>query len=227
MAATVVDQQTAIPLAKAACKRAAEAVLGDRKVVVALVDDASIAELHERYLHKSGPTDVLSFPHGEIVVSGDTARREAEARGIPPLHELVLYVVHGALHLAGHDDRKPAQQAQMRAAERRILSELGYGDVFGHAETPPKPRPSAGRPAKKKKDPMPKKRKAPQRNPRASAKEESEWERAKRGPTRRLAAAEKAKAAAAKPARKKKGAGKKPGKNTRQEGNAGAPRRER
>lgn len=131
MAASVVDRQTAVPRAKAACKRAAERVLPGRKVVVALVDDRTIAELHERYLDVEGPTDVLSFPHGEIVVSGDTARREAQARGIPPLHELVLYVVHGALHLAGYDDKTPKTRKRMRAAERRILAELGYGDVFG------------------------------------------------------------------------------------------------
>jgi len=130
VSATVVDRQGAIPRAKAACKRAAERVL-DRKVVVALVDDDTMAELHERYLGKTGPTDVLSFPHGEIVVSADTARREARKRGISPLHELVLYVVHGALHLAGYDDRKKKDENRMRAAERKILAELGYGDVFG------------------------------------------------------------------------------------------------
>jgi probable rRNA maturation factor len=130
MAVSVVDRQAAVPRAKAACKRAAERVLEGRKVVVALVDDETIAELHERYLDVKGPTDVLSFPHGEIVVSGDTARREAEARGIPPLHELVLYVVHGALHLAGYDDKTPKSRRRMRAAERRVLADLGYGDVF-------------------------------------------------------------------------------------------------
>lgn len=98
------------------------------------MDDPTIAELHERYLGKAGPTDVLSFPSGEIVVSADTARREAEARGIPPLHELLLYVVHGALHLAGHDDRTPKARARMRAAERRALKELGIGDIFGAPE---------------------------------------------------------------------------------------------
>lgn len=136
MAVSVVDRQAAVPRAKAACKRAAERVLQGRKVVVALVDDETIAELHERYLGVPEPTDVLSFPHGEIVVSGDTARREAAARGIPPLHELVLYVVHGALHLAGHDDRTPAARRRMRAAERRVLAELGYGDVFGARRVP-------------------------------------------------------------------------------------------
>ncbi|MDH3590296.1 MAG: rRNA maturation RNase YbeY [Planctomycetota bacterium] len=136
MVATVVDRQTAIPRAKAACKRAAEHVLGARKVVVAIVDDATIAELHERFLEVEGPTDVLSFPHGEIVVSAETACREAEERGIPPLHELVLYVVHGALHLAGHADRKKDQRKKMRAAERKALTALGYGDVFARKSGP-------------------------------------------------------------------------------------------
>ena len=130
MAATVVDRQSTIPRAKAACKRAAEAVLKQRKVVVAIVDDATIAELHERFLDVPGPTDVLSFPHGEIVVSADTAAREGHARGLAPIDELVLYVVHGALHLAGHDDRNDKDRKKMRAAERRILKQLGLGDVF-------------------------------------------------------------------------------------------------
>ena len=79
MSATVVDQQTAIPRAKAACKRAVEMVL-DRKVVVALVDDETMAELHERFLGKSGPTDVLSFP-----ARGDRGlRRYGAPRGDRP-----------------------------------------------------------------------------------------------------------------------------------------------
>ena len=89
-----------------------------------------MARLHEQFLGRKGPTDVLSFPDGEIVVSGDTALREARSRGVEPLHELVLYVVHGALHLAGHDDRRPRDRARMRDAERRILRELGLGDVY-------------------------------------------------------------------------------------------------
>lgn len=128
------DRQRAVRGAVAPCRRAAELVLRHRDVVVALVDDRTIAELHGRYLDDPTPTDVLSFPHGEIVVSGDTARREARARGIDPLHELVLYVVHGALHLAGHRDGKPKDRARMRRAEREVLKALGLGDVFGAAE---------------------------------------------------------------------------------------------
>jgi probable rRNA maturation factor len=129
--AAVVDRQRAVPRATDACRRAAEMVLPRRDVVVALVDDRTIARLHERFLGIPEPTDVLSFPHGEIVVSGDTALREARARGIDPLHELLLYVVHGALHLAGYRDKKPSDRKRMRAAERRVLAALGAGDVFG------------------------------------------------------------------------------------------------
>ena len=52
-------------------------------------------------------------------------------RGIPPLHELVLYVVHGALHLKGYDDRRSEERRRMRREERRVLGRLGMGDVFG------------------------------------------------------------------------------------------------
>ena len=131
MSVHVTDQQTFIPRAKAACRRAASAVLGDRKVVVALVDDKTIAEVHGRFLDDPTPTDVISFPHGEIVVSAQTALREARARGIAPIDELTLYVVHGALHLGGHSDCSPKARTRMRAAERRILKSLGLDDVFG------------------------------------------------------------------------------------------------
>jgi probable rRNA maturation factor len=144
--AKVVDQQRAVPRAKAACKRAAEAVLGSRPVTVALVDDRTMARLHEQFLGTKGPTDVLSFPDGEIVVSGDTALREARSRGVDPVHELMLYVVHGALHLDGHDDRKPKDRSRMRDAERKVLRELGLGDVFA---AKPRQR-SAGRPRRRR-----------------------------------------------------------------------------
>jgi len=129
-----VDRQRAVKGAAEACRRAAELVLPGRDIVVALVDDATIARLHEQFLGEPGPTDVLSFPHGEIVASGETAWREARARGIDPRHELLLYVVHGALHLAGYRDKGRHDAGRMRAAERRVLSVMGVGDVFGAPE---------------------------------------------------------------------------------------------
>ena len=132
-AVAVVDRQRFVPRAKAACARAVRAVAPAPPVVVVLVDDREIARLHRRFLGMRAPTDVLTFADGEIVVSAETAAREAHRRGHAPLDELLLYVVHGALHLRGHDDRTKAARARMRAAERRALARLGLGDVFGGA----------------------------------------------------------------------------------------------
>ncbi len=103
------------------------------EISVALVDDAQIAELHQRYLELAEPTDVLSFVlshdggrlEGEIVASVDTATRQALRCGWPAADELLLYVVHGALHLVGYDDIDPADRRRMRQAERRILAGFG------------------------------------------------------------------------------------------------------
>lgn len=102
---------------------------------VLLVDDAEIAELNARHLHHRGPTDVLSFPIGdvdpvrkayflgEIVVSFETAEREAAERGLPTREEWARYLVHGFLHLLGYDDRTPRLRARMEALQERILLE--------------------------------------------------------------------------------------------------------
>lgn len=103
----------------------------------ALVDDAEMASLHARFSGVEGTTDVLAFPlmdtpllMGEVVISADTARREAARRGHPAYDEVVLYAVHGVLHLLGHDDHDPVARRRMRRAERRTLAELGLPPVF-------------------------------------------------------------------------------------------------
>jgi probable rRNA maturation factor len=84
-------------------------------------------------------TDVLAFPLadapggllGEVVASAETARREAAARGLAPADELLLYVVHGVLHLLGFDDHAAGDRRRMRAAERRALRAAGVtGKLF-------------------------------------------------------------------------------------------------
>ena len=102
-----------------------------------VLDDARMAEMHERYAGIPGPTDVLSFPLaedpvlvGEVLLSADTARREAAARGHPAYDELLLYAVHGVMHLVGHDDHEKADRRRMRSAERRALAALGRTSVF-------------------------------------------------------------------------------------------------
>ena len=117
------------------------------QISVALVDDPCIAELNETHLHHRGPTDVLAFDlrddaedetaevargplEGEIVVSVDTAAREAEARGHGFDAEVALYVVHGTLHLLGYDDQVEADAVRMHAVEDEILASVGVGPVY-------------------------------------------------------------------------------------------------
>lgn len=97
---------------------------------VLLCDDAFIADLNQRYRGKAGPTDVLSFAMddtllGDVVISLPTARRQAEALGHPLDVELRVLLVHGLLHLVGHDHEAPGDDARMAAEEARCLRLLG------------------------------------------------------------------------------------------------------
>ena len=117
------------------CRQVARA-----QVSVALVDDAQIAELNQSHLQHAGPTDVLAFDlreregeplEGEVVLSVETARREARQRGHSEEAELMLYAVHGTLHLAGLDDQAPKDALYMHNLEDEILTALGVGPVYG------------------------------------------------------------------------------------------------
>jgi probable rRNA maturation factor len=109
---------------------------------VALVDDAQIAALNAQFLGHAGPTDVISFDlsdgkgmlDGELVLSVETATRQSAARGHSLEAELMLYAVHGTLHLLGFDDQTDEDARAMHAEEDRILSALGYGPIYGAGE---------------------------------------------------------------------------------------------
>lgn len=94
------------------------------EVHVLLVSDRRIAVLHRQFLNQSGPTDVITFMHGEIFISAETARRQAKQFGNPFFRELQLYVVHGLLHLHGFDDRSERDDRRMKAMQEKILSRL-------------------------------------------------------------------------------------------------------
>lgn len=110
------------------------------EISVALVGDTKMAALHEQFLNIAGPTDVLTFEidhdargrimSGEIVVCVPYARREAKRRKIDINQELLLYALHGVLHLSGYDDLKPADHARMHREEDRILLAIGVGAIF-------------------------------------------------------------------------------------------------
>jgi probable rRNA maturation factor len=91
------------------------------EVFVWLISDRRMASLHRKFMHQTGPTDVLTFQHGEIFISVETARRNARAFGSSLTGELRLYVVHGLLHLQGFDDRTQPGARKMKRVQQRIL----------------------------------------------------------------------------------------------------------
>ena len=98
---------------------------------VVFLPDGELGRLHAGFLADSSPTDVITFAGrpslgaaGEICVSADAAARYAAAHGRDFSDELTLYLVHGWLHLAGHDDRNPRSKRAMRRAEARALGLL-------------------------------------------------------------------------------------------------------
>ena len=128
-----------------ALKHAARTVLeGERvkeaKVTLAFVNNAHIHRLNKQYLDHDEPTDVLTFPYtdpgakkleGEVVIGYEVAQEYAGDRGHDVGIELILYVVHGCLHLCGYDDRDKKSSTEMRAKEREYLTKLGLPDISG------------------------------------------------------------------------------------------------
>jgi probable rRNA maturation factor len=93
-----------------------------REIFVLIVSDRRISSLNRQFLNESGPTDVITFSHGEIFVSAETARRHARQFRNSLARELQLYVVHGLLHLHGFDDETKTEAQKMERTQERILA---------------------------------------------------------------------------------------------------------
>ncbi len=91
------------------------------EVEVAIVSDRVIADVHRRFMNIPGPTDVITFEHGEIVASAQTAALYARQYGHGVDRELALYIIHGLLHLNGYDDHTRSDAARMGRTQQRIL----------------------------------------------------------------------------------------------------------
>jgi len=91
------------------------------EIGMVLVSDRRIAALHDEFMSDPSPTDVITFLHGEIVISAETARCEAGRRGLRIPEEIARYAVHGLLHLAGWSDADAGAAADMRAMQEKIL----------------------------------------------------------------------------------------------------------
>lgn len=109
------------------------AELTESELSLAILDDAGIQALNGQWRDFDKPTDVLSFPQnfpgllGDLALSLETAQRQADARGHSLRTELRILMVHGLLHLTGHDhELGPAEHTKMADAEQRILTALGW-----------------------------------------------------------------------------------------------------
>jgi probable rRNA maturation factor len=114
------------PMAMEECVRhprhAAAPLLTLREVEVTFVSDATIARVHRDFMEIPGATDVITFDHGEIVISTETARDNANLYGRPLDEELARYIVHGLLHLNGFEDETEADAAEMHRLQEKILA---------------------------------------------------------------------------------------------------------
>ena len=128
-------------------KKMAERILSDlecheSELSILLVDDDEMTQLNREYLSRDHPTNVLAFPMregkdkhlhpallGDVVISAETAEREAQQRDVTLEEEMALLLVHGILHLLGYEhENTPEEAATMEAAEQKILTRLDLAD---------------------------------------------------------------------------------------------------
>jgi probable rRNA maturation factor len=139
--------ESEVPFSEDLLKRTVSAALAhqsespDSELTVVLTDDARLHELNRDYLGVDAPTDVLSFPAsetdpetgaryiGDILISIPRARAQADAAGHALESEVQLLVVHGVLHLLGHDHAEMEEKARMWQVQAEILEGLGLGQI--------------------------------------------------------------------------------------------------
>ena len=91
-------------------------------VEISIVDDETIAAVHAEFLNDPTPTDAITFPYGEILVSCDTAWRYAAEHGLDAREELFRYMVHGLVHLHGYRDYEPQEREAMFAVQEPLVA---------------------------------------------------------------------------------------------------------
>ncbi len=91
------------------------------EIEITFLSDEEIATVHGEFMDDPTATDVITFHHGEILISLDTAARQGESFSHPYEREVALYIIHGLLHLAGWDDRDPTERDLMHLQQNAIL----------------------------------------------------------------------------------------------------------
>jgi probable rRNA maturation factor len=92
------------------------------EINIVFVSDARIARLHRKYMSIDGPTDVITFHHGDIFIGVETAAKQAKEFRTSFEYELELYIAHGLLHLCGFEDASQAGRRKMQREQERLLA---------------------------------------------------------------------------------------------------------
>ena len=108
-------------------------LLGHKKkhLDITFVDDKTISVLNKKFMNKKGPTDVLSFPFdekyflGDIVISLDTAKKQALILKLGFIDHLLFLVIHGLLHLSGYDHKNKNEKHEMTRKEKLLSKKIG------------------------------------------------------------------------------------------------------
>lgn len=130
--AVAVAQQSLVPLLDPALAAVLEQAPGPSgsllagldEIEISILSDPELGRQHELFLGDPSPTDVITFQHGELLLSADTAAREATQRKHSVERELLLYAVHGFLHLHGYDDHSEPDQQRMDALQDQIMRRI-------------------------------------------------------------------------------------------------------
>ena len=94
------------------------------EVEISFITDEAIAKVHAEFLEDPTPTDVITFAHGEILISTETAIRQAAEHGHTAEKEVALYLIHGLLHLNGHEDESETGFSMMKRLQEGILASV-------------------------------------------------------------------------------------------------------
>jgi probable rRNA maturation factor len=120
--ATLANQ--ALPLCLATARSGASVLHMLEEIEISVVGDERIAAVHAEFLDDPSATDVITFDHGEILISADTAAANAADHGESVDREILRYVIHGLLHLAGWNDEDTGEHAEMLGHQERILAQV-------------------------------------------------------------------------------------------------------
>jgi probable rRNA maturation factor len=138
-------RKIAEPAIAAAVRRSKKKILPSSEVAIVFSDDAHVRKLNRRFRGKNKPTNVLSFPAatptalfgpllGDIVLSHETVKAEAEDQGIEFVDHATHLIVHGFLHLLGYDHGNDSEALVMERLETAILRALGVADPYGDSD---------------------------------------------------------------------------------------------